>query len=153
MPKIIKINEEKISIGMPDGGIKEVRPEDLNFVPKIGDEVEIFESETEIIVNKKEKIKTESEKTLDKTNIILNPNSEYQQKNYTNNKKSVEKTIYCLLALFFGGIGLHKFYAGKTGSGLLYFFFSWTFIPLILSFIDFVIGLSMKADRDGNILI
>lgn len=151
MPKILKISEERISIGMPNGGIKVVRPEDLNFVPKIGDEVEIFESETETIVNKKEIIKTEI--VSDKPNATFNSNSEYQNQNYTNNKKLVEKSIYCLLALFFGGIGLHKFYAGKIWTGLLYFFFSWTFIPLIISIIDFVIGLSMKADRDGYILI
>ena len=54
MAKIIEITESAISIGMEDNSIKEVRPADLNFVPHIGDEVEIFETETRTIVQKKE---------------------------------------------------------------------------------------------------
>ena len=61
------------------------------------------------------------------------------------------KAAYCILAFFFGGIGVHKFYAGKVGSGLLYLFFCWTFIPGILAFIDFIIGLCKPSDNDGYI--
>ena len=32
--------------------IKEVRADDINFVPHIGDKVEIFETESKIIVSK-----------------------------------------------------------------------------------------------------
>ena len=46
MGKIIKITEQKISIGI-DGGIKEVGKDSLNFSPKVGDEVEIFETDIE----------------------------------------------------------------------------------------------------------
>ena len=55
MSKIIEITNQIISIGTDDGGIKEVRADDINFVPHIGDEVEIFETETRIIVSKVEK--------------------------------------------------------------------------------------------------
>ncbi|MBR5662994.1 MAG: TM2 domain-containing protein [Bacilli bacterium] len=61
------------------------------------------------------------------------------------------KTAYCLLAFFLGGIGVHKFYIGKVGTGLLYLFFCWTFIPGILAFIDFIIGLCKNSDEYGNI--
>lgn len=46
MAKILEITENIISIGMEDNSIKEVRPVDLNFIPHIGDEVEVFETET-----------------------------------------------------------------------------------------------------------
>lgn len=46
------------------------------------------------------------------------------------------KGVAVLLALLAGGIGIHHFYMGRTIRGLLYLLFSWTFIPLILSFLE-----------------
>ena len=54
MAKIIKISDDIISIGTDDGGIKEVRTTDLSFEPKVGDEVEIYETENDLIITKKE---------------------------------------------------------------------------------------------------
>lgn len=54
MAKIIKADGDIISIGTDEGGIKEVRTQDINFVPQVGDEVEIFETENNLIVTKKE---------------------------------------------------------------------------------------------------
>jgi len=34
------------------------------------------------------------------------------------------KNTYALLALFLGGFGVHKFYAGQTGKGILYLIFA-----------------------------
>ena len=59
MAKIISIENEVVSIGTDDGGIKEVRLTDLNFAPVVGDEVEVFETETKTIVTKKEVKKQE----------------------------------------------------------------------------------------------
>ena len=39
-----------------------------------------------------------------------------QQLKYENNKKSVAVAI--LLTLFVGGLGIHRFYLGKTGTGI-----------------------------------
>ena len=52
--KIIKIVDDVVSIGTDDGKIKEVRSVDINFVPEVGDVVEIFENDGNIIVTKKE---------------------------------------------------------------------------------------------------
>ncbi len=46
------------------------------------------------------------------------------------------KVVAGLLALFLGGIGVHKFYLGKGVQGLLYLVFFWTFIPAILGFVE-----------------
>lgn len=46
-----------------------------------------------------------------------------------------------LLAFFLGGLGAHKFYLGKVGQGILYLLFCWTFIPAIISFVEFIIYL------------
>jgi len=44
-----------------------------------------------------------------------------------------------ILALLLGGIGIHKFYLGRPGWGLLYLIFAWTFIPAVVAFIEFLI--------------
>ena len=49
-----------------------------------------------------------------------------------------------LFALFLGGIGVHKFYLGRVGWGILYLLFCWTFIPSIVAFIEFIIYLTMS---------
>lgn len=43
-----------------------------------------------------------------------------------------------VLALFIGGIGAHHFYYRNYGRGTIYLLFSWTFIPVILGWIDMV---------------
>ena len=39
-----------------------------------------------------------------------------------------------LFAIFLGGLGIHKFYLGKVGQGIIYILFCWTFIPAIIGF-------------------
>jgi len=53
---------------------------------------------------------------------------------YNNSKKN--PTTAVLLALFLGGLGIHKFYMGQTFLGILYLLFSWTGIPSIVGFIE-----------------
>jgi TM2 domain-containing membrane protein YozV/ribosomal protein L40E len=51
-----------------------------------------------------------------------------------------------LLALFLGGFGIHKFYLGQTGLGILYLLFCWTFIPYLVSFVEFILFLTMSDE-------
>ena len=48
-----------------------------------------------------------------------------------------------LFAFFLGGLGVHKFYLGQVGMGILYLLFCWTFIPSIVAFIEFILLLVM----------
>lgn len=59
------------------------------------------------------------------------------------NKKS--RSIAIVLALVFGSFGLHKFYLGKNGQGLLSFIFFWTLIPGILAIFE-AISYAFKSD-------
>ncbi len=49
------------------------------------------------------------------------------------NKKHTEAGI---IAIVFGGIGMHKFYLGKYGKGLIYAAFCWTFIPALIGIME-----------------
>jgi TM2 domain-containing membrane protein YozV len=49
-----------------------------------------------------------------------------------------------LFALLLGAVGIHKFYLGRVGQGILYLLFCWTFIPAIIGFIEGIIYLSMS---------
>lgn len=68
-------------------------------------------------------------------------------------KKVVNKTTYVLLALFFGGIGVHKFYEGKTFMGIMYLVFCWTLIPAFISFFEGIFALFKQSDEYGNIYL
>ena len=46
-----------------------------------------------------------------------------------------------ILGIFLGGLGVHKFYMGKIGMGILYLIFCWTGIPSVIGFIEGVIYL------------
>ncbi len=51
-----------------------------------------------------------------------------------------------ILALLLGGLGIHWFYLGKSGKGVMYLLFSWTGIPSILAFFT-VIGLLFMSQE------
>jgi len=49
-----------------------------------------------------------------------------------------------VFALLLGGLGIHKFYLGRIGMGIIYLLFFWTLIPAIIGFIEGIIILSMS---------
>ena len=46
------------------------------------------------------------------------------------------KFVAAMLAIFLGGLGVHKFYLGKTGWGIIYLLLCWTFIPVLIGFLE-----------------
>ncbi len=60
---------------------------------------------------------------------------------YTKNK-----TTAGILAIFLGGIGVHKFYLGRWGWGILYLLFFWTYIPGIIGLIEGIAYLVSNPD-------
>lgn len=148
MAKILKIENDVISVGTDDGGITEMLRENFSFDPNVGDEVEIYQTETNTIITKKEK------ENIDKSGININvQNTNGTQAPTYVNGKAVNKVVYCLLCLFLGGIGVHKFYAGKIVAGILYLLFCWTCIPAFIALIEFIIALCKKSDANGMIIV
>lgn len=52
-----------------------------------------------------------------------------------------------VLGILLGGIGVHKFYMGKIGMGILYILFAWTGIPAIVGLIEGIIYLTMSDEN------
>lgn len=77
-------------------------------------------------------------------NSNKNVQTQNSQDSMTSNKS---KLLAALLAIFLGGIGLHKFYLGQPGRGILFLLFFWTGIPLIIGLIQGLSYLLMSEQK------
>jgi len=57
------------------------------------------------------------------------------------------KVVAGILAIFLGGFGIHKFYLGRGGQGVLYLLFCWTFIPAIIALIEGIVYFAMSDEE------
>lgn len=128
MPKVIRIKNEMVTIGNDDGTFLDIPISELDFTPVVGELVETFVSGDRTIIYRNGK----------------NPS-------LPSKGKGVNQLAYGLFALFLGGFGVHKFYAGKVGMGVVYLLFCWTFIPAIVALVEGILAFTKKADADGNI--
>jgi hypothetical protein len=62
-------------------------------------------------------------------------------------RRNLSRTAAGLLALLLGGIGVHRFYLARLGSGILYVLFCWTFIPALVGLLEGIVLLSMSDQR------
>ena len=76
------------------------------------------------------------------TKIFINRNLESAE------QKRKSKKIATVLAFpFLGGLGIHKFYLGQIGQGVIYFLFCFLVIPSIISLFEFISYLSMSTEK------
>jgi TM2 domain-containing membrane protein YozV len=61
------------------------------------------------------------------------------------------KLVAGLLALFLGGLGIHKFYLNQGGTGMLMLIFFWTFIPAFVSFFQAINYFTMSDKKFDEI--
>lgn len=150
MAKIIKLDFDEVVIAEDNKNLIHLPYEKLDFKPELNDEVVVYPDGDSYIVTKRENVSS----STDEMNIV-NDNQQQQPNNVNDVEtgKAVNKTVYIVLALLLGDLGAHKFYAGKTGTGILYFIFCLTLIPAILAIIDIIIALTKPTDSDGNIVV
>lgn len=56
------------------------------------------------------------------------------------------RIVAIVLALFLGWIGIHKFYLGRVGLGILYLIFFWTGIPGFIAWIESILYLATSDE-------
>ncbi len=141
--KIIEIKDTKVIVKTKDD-IKKIIPKSkINFNYEVGMTIKIIEKVTDYEVINPHKVAGMN------NGREINGIPEY----LLFGSKSVNKTKYCLLIIFLGGLGFHHFYVKKYKKGLLYLLFFWTLIPFILAFIDFTHVIAIEEDSFGNIII
>jgi len=58
-----------------------------------------------------------------------------------------DRIAAAVLGVFLGGLGVHKFYLGDVGRGILYLCFSWTLLPSLIGLVEGIIYLT-KSDAE-----
>ncbi len=64
-----------------------------------------------------------------------------------NLKRIKDRIAAAIIAFGLGTFGIHKFYLGKWGWGIIYIVFSWTTLPTIISIIEGVLYLLMSDEE------
>lgn len=92
------------------------------------------------LIKKSNEAAQQAEMAINQIMMRVPPDKQMMFTMQVNNVKK-NSTTAILLALFLGGIGIHRFYLNETGMGIVYLLFCWTGIPAIAGFLEaFVIA-------------
>ncbi len=118
------------------------------FCPECGTRVDAInataESATDVALSASEIVQENS--NTDTINVSI-PQYTETSVSYDPSWPKRNKLVAALLAIFLGGIGIHKFYLGKIVWGIVYLLFAWTFIPELVGFIEGIVYLCMSDER------
>lgn len=142
MSKVIKISEGRVYISH-QGRIINIDLSSLDFVPYVDQLVEVYEDGDILIIKP-----------------YANTSNQYfsQYFSQTYPARKVNKFLYIALCILLGGLGIHRMYAGKVGSGVMMavasLLFFWLIIPVFIVYIvviyDLIRGCLLPADAQGN---
>jgi len=79
--------------------------------------------------------------------VIVQRKTDYRDPFAPTTANGKNKYIAGLFGIFLGIFGVHKFYLGQTGTGILYAFFFWTGIPAIIGLVEGILLLAMPDEE------
>lgn len=147
MPKVVGFENNVVLIGMDDGTLQEYDICLFNFDPQLHDPVEIFRHDDRVVISKAGAARTAGEAPWNggvNINVNAGTSSTYHV---------VNKVLYAVFAILLGDLGVHEFYAGYIGRGVVSLLFFWTGIPAIIGLIKGIVALTRGADSAGNIQV
>jgi TM2 domain-containing membrane protein YozV len=101
-----------------------------------------------LFLEKNKKVESLENRQMQQPNIFMNAGGASSSSSSSSSndgyryKSSKSRTTAAILALFFGTLGIHKFYLGQFLQGFIYLLFCWTGIPTLLGFLEFIVYLS-----------
>jgi TM2 domain-containing membrane protein YozV len=92
----------------------------------------------------------ENEKICSTCNAIIHKQAEICPKCGVRQRRPASKSALLLIIFFLGSFGGHRFYLGNYIVGIFYLLFSWTLIPYLLAFIEFIWFAFMSSEKIKN---
>jgi len=87
------------------------------------------------------------EKLCNTCNATIHRKAEICPKCGVRQRKPANKAVLLLLTFFLGGLGVHRFYLGNYGLGILYLLFFWTGIPGLIALIEFIVFIFISSEK------
>lgn len=161
MSRIVEVSADYLAIAFADGSRKNF-PINFceGFTPIVGMEVDVLVEGARTVIRLTGISGSSQARHSDQSCFNDIPKSRpFTANNYS--QVRVQKIPYLLLAFFLGNLGIHRFFAGKVKSGIIYLLCStigsFLVIPVIVIFvlviIDFVSALFKPADDDGYFVL
>lgn len=135
---VLSIDAEEIKFGYPDGTMDIVPYKDIDFFICRGERVNVYRSADGRSFYQPIPVPKRSRGFGFNTFF-----------DFCDGHNKVKKVPYVLLALFLGGFGAHKFYSGKFFPGIVYILTCWSYVPLLMSFIELIVVALKNTDEDG----
>jgi hypothetical protein len=102
----------------------------------------------------KQKIDSKSKEGAGAAPAIVNANVNQSSNNVSDNVSERDWVVALLLAIFVGGLGIHRFYVNKIGTGITMLLLSWTGISLIWALVDIImLATGSFKDKSGKTLV
>ena len=75
------------------------------------------------------------------------PGCGVRQPSFRRPGKISRRVAAAIFAIIFGSFGVHRFYLGQIGWGILYVLFCWTLIPAVAGLIEGILYLTMSEEE------
>lgn len=151
MPKVLRINSNVVTIGYPNGKLEDHDIREFNYTPSINDIVRVYGTDMPIITKD-----DHADDGYEQTSYAEHNTYNYYESPTDQDDvygKKVNRIVYVLFCFFLGDFGVHEFYAGHVGAGILSIVFFWTGIPQIIAIFKGISALFKKGDAYGNIIV